>query len=55
MNKHHIRCFINQAWDVENVLCTCPKYWPRKEKHPLPPLTWPEAKKEIARMKKEGK
>lgn len=28
---HHSRCWQSQAWDVDNVPCSCPSGWPRKE------------------------
>lgn len=32
MKIHHDSCWRDKAWDIENVPCCCPKYWPRKKR-----------------------
>lgn len=30
--EHHAKCMCAQAWDVEQVPCSCPRGWPRASK-----------------------
>lgn len=29
---HHPSCPKSLAWDIEDVPCECPKFWPRRER-----------------------
>lgn len=36
MKDHHGKCAKAQAWDIEDVPCTCPRGWPRESKPAVP-------------------
>jgi hypothetical protein len=32
VKTHHASCPVAQAWDIPNVPCECPRFWPREER-----------------------